>query len=186
MTYWMHRIYHIPFLYRNFHKLHHKYKQPTAFSVTAIHPVEALHIQLMDTLPLFTIPTHWFPFYAVALYTYYHGIIDHSGVNFKAYWWQPWQPDAIFHDNHHQYFHMNFGFNIGYWDKLHGTYRRKDRVYTEDIFYGQGKRIDEVSAEELKADLEERESENPLAYRDNKMEFKLSDTELKAMKGTKK
>ena len=69
---------------------------------------------------------------------------------------------------------------------LHGTYRRKDRVYTEDIFYGQGKRIDEVSAEELKADLEERESENPLAYRDNKMEFKLSDTELKAMKGTKK
>ena len=137
MTYWMHRIYHIPFLYRNFHKLHHKYKQPTAFSVTAIHPVEALHIQLMDILPLFTIPTHWckmnctesstncfllnyilVPFYAVALYTYYHGIIDHSGVNFKAYWWQPWQPDAIFHDNHHQYFHVNFGFNIGYWDKV--------------------------------------------------------------------
>jgi lathosterol oxidase len=185
MTYWMHRIYHIPFLYRNFHKLHHKYKQPTAFSVTAIHPVESLHIQLMDILPLFTVPIHWFPFYVVALYTYYHGIIDHSGVNFKAYWWQPWQPDAIFHDNHHQYFHVNFAFNISYWDKLHGTYRRKDRVYTEDIFYGKGKRIDEVSVEELKADLEERESENPLAYRDNKMEFKLSDSELKAMKGSK-
>ncbi|XP_044258866.1 delta(7)-sterol 5(6)-desaturase erg31-like isoform X2 [Tribolium madens] len=186
ITYWMHRIYHTPFLYRNFHKLHHKYKQPTAFSVTAIHPVEALHIQLMYILPLFIIPTHWFPFYVVALYTYYHGIIDHSGVNFKAYWWQPWQPDAIFHDNHHQYFHVNFAFNIGYWDKLHGTYRRKDRVYTEDIFYGKGKRIDEVSAEELKADLKERESENPLAYRDNKMEFKLSNRELKAMKRPKK
>ncbi|KYB29129.1 putative C-5 sterol desaturase-like Protein [Tribolium castaneum] len=186
VTYWMHRIYHTPFLYRNFHKLHHKYKQPTAFSVTAIHPVEALHIQLMDILPLFIIPTHWFPFYVVALYTYYHGIIDHSGVNFKAYWWQPWQPDAIFHDNHHQYFHVNFAFNIDYWDKLHGTYRRKDRVYTEDIFYGKGKRIDEVSAEELKADLKERESENPLAYRDNKMEFKLSNRELKAMKRPKK
>jgi lathosterol oxidase len=139
----------------------------------------------MDILPLFTVPIHWFPFYVVALYTYYHGIIDHSGVNFKAYWWQPWQPDAIFHDNHHQYFHVNFAFNISYWDKLHGTYRRKDRVYTEDIFYGKGKRIDEVSVEELKADLEERESENPLAYRDNKMEFKLSDSELKAMKGSK-
>jgi lathosterol oxidase len=80
---------------------------------------------------------------------------------------------------------VNFAFNISYWDKLHGTYRRKDRVYTEDIFYGKGKRIDEVSVEELKADLEERESENPLAYRDNKMEFKLSDSELKAMKGSK-
>ncbi|GBP79318.1 Delta(7)-sterol 5(6)-desaturase erg32 [Eumeta japonica] len=37
-TYIMHRLYHTPWLYKNFHKLHHKYKQPTAFSVTAIHP----------------------------------------------------------------------------------------------------------------------------------------------------
>jgi hypothetical protein len=52
------------------------------------------------------------------MYTYYHGIIDHSGINFKAYWWQPWQPDAIFHDNHHQYFHVNFAFNCSLWDKV--------------------------------------------------------------------
>lgn len=52
------------------------------------------------------------------MYIYYHGIIDHSGINFKAYWWQPWQPHCIFHDNHHQYFHVNFGFNIEYWDKV--------------------------------------------------------------------
>lgn len=52
------------------------------------------------------------------MYTYYHGIIDHSGINFKAYWWQPWQPGAIFHDNHHQYFHVNFGFNCFIWDKV--------------------------------------------------------------------
>ena len=52
----------------------------------------------------------------VLIYTYYHGIIDHSGITFKRYFWQPWQPDCIFHDNHHQYFHVNFGFNIEYWD----------------------------------------------------------------------
>ncbi len=55
-------------------------------------------------------------FYAVVLYTYYHAILDHSGITFKAQWWQPWQPDAIFHDNHHQYTHVNFGFNIYIWD----------------------------------------------------------------------
>lgn len=55
-------------------------------------------------------------------YTYYHGIIDHSGINFKAYWWQPWQPNCIFHDNHHQYFHVNFGFNIKYWDTVSSFY----------------------------------------------------------------
>ena len=58
------------------------------------------------------------PFSFILMYTYYHGIIDHSGITFKRQWWQPWQPDCIFHDNHHQYFHVNFGFNIEYWDKV--------------------------------------------------------------------
>lgn len=140
-TYWTHRIYHTPFLYKHFHKIHHKYKQPTAFSVTAIHPVEIIHMQLVLFSPGFIFPVHWsefcalfvngfiwllfqslsssiVPFYGVLLYTYYHAIIDHSGITFKAHWWQPWQPDAIFHDNHHQYTHVNFGFNIFYWDKV--------------------------------------------------------------------
>ncbi|KAK9718005.1 Fatty acid hydroxylase [Popillia japonica] len=177
-TYLLHRLYHVPFLYKHFHKMHHKYKQPTAFSVTAIHPVESIHIQLTLILPIFVIPLHWGPFYIVALYTYYHGIIDHSGINFKAYWWQPWQPDAIFHDNHHQYFHVNFAFNIYFWDILHGTYRRKDRVYTEDIFYGRGKELTEATAEELKTDIEERKSENPKAYRGDKLVYILTDKDL--------
>ena len=63
----------------------------------------------------------------VLIYTYYHGIIDHSGITFKRYFWQPWQPDCIFHDNHHQYFHVNFGFNIEYWDIV-STRRVKDSV----------------------------------------------------------
>lgn len=58
------------------------------------------------------------PFYGLALYTYYHGIIQHSGINFMARWWQPWQPDSIFHDNHHQYCHVNFGFNCYAWDEV--------------------------------------------------------------------
>lgn len=37
LTYWTHRMYHNPRFYERFHKMHHKYKQPTAFSVTAIH-----------------------------------------------------------------------------------------------------------------------------------------------------
>lgn len=135
-TYIMHRMYHTPFLYKHFHKLHHKYKQPTAFSVTAIHPFEIMHVQLTMCLPLFTFPVHWVPFYAIALYSYYHGIIDHSGIKFRAQWWQPWQPHAEFHDQHHEFFHCNFGFNMTLWDKLHGTMRKPNRVYTEETFHG--------------------------------------------------
>ncbi|KAJ1521425.1 hypothetical protein ONE63_003097 [Megalurothrips usitatus] len=181
VTYWLHRIYHTPWLYKHFHKLHHTYKHPTAFSVTAIHPVEVLHIQMTLCLPLFAFPVHWAPFYVVVLYTYYHGIIDHSGINFKAYWWQPWQPDAIFHDNHHQYFHVNFGFNCFIWDKIHGTYRRKDRLYTEDTYYGVGKALDQASREEVAQDLQERSLENPKAYRNDNMEFAMSAEEVESI-----
>ncbi|KAK2719972.1 uncharacterized protein LOC136036473 [Artemia franciscana] len=176
VTYWFHRTYHTPFLYKNFHKMHHYYKQPTAFSVTAIHPVEFVNMQFVQILPMYTMPVHWTTMCILLSYIYYHGIIDHSGINFKAHWWQPWQPDCIFHDNHHQYFHVNFGFNIFFWDKLHGTYRQKDRIYREDIFYGKGKAVTEATHDELKEDIAERTSENPLAYRGDKREFDLDDS----------
>jgi len=179
ITYWFHRLYHRPFLYKKFHKLHHKYKQPTAFSVTAIHPVEFLHQQCVQFSPMFLLPVHWSVFATLLMYLYYHGIIDHSGINFKAQWWQPWQPDCIFHDNHHQYFHVNFGFNCELWDKLHGTYRQKDKVYREDIFYGKGKSLDECTKEELTADLNERVSENVLAYRGNTCDDQIKEVQKK-------
>ena len=145
------------------------------------------------------------------IYTYYHGIIDHSGITFKKAFWQPWQPDCIFHDNHHQYFHVNFGFNIELWDKvkgrgkklfssrfqqedffwfnlprylfqIHGTYRQKDRIYREDIFYGHGKSLSDASNEELQDDVAERTSENPIAYQGNKLHFELSSDEIRAKK----
>jgi lathosterol oxidase len=185
MTYWHHRIYHLPMLYKHFHKLHHTYKQPTAFSVTAIHPFEFIHMQGVMMSPMFLFPVYWLTFSIGLVYIYYHGIIDHSGVNFKRHWWQPWQPDCIFHDNHHQYFHVNFGFNCELWDKLHGTYRRKDRIYREDIFYGTGKSLDEATVEEVQKDIAERVSENPLAYQGDQRHFDLSTDEIQGL-GTKK
>ncbi|XP_022123318.1 delta(7)-sterol 5(6)-desaturase erg32 [Pieris rapae] len=157
-TYFLHRMYHTRWLYKHFHKLHHTYKQPTAFSATAIHPIEILHVQLTSCLPLFTIPVHWAPFYAIALYTYYYGIIDHTGINFKAPWWQPWLPDAEFHDKHHEIFHCNFGFNMFLWDKWFGTLRKPDRVYSEETFHGQAPLINTDEANRiLEADPELKE-----------------------------
>ncbi|XP_066966221.1 uncharacterized protein [Macrobrachium rosenbergii] len=127
LTYWAHRIYHHPFLYRHFHKIHHKFKHPTAFSAVAFHPVELFTLQAILFSPMFLYPVHWTIFVGSLAYNYYHGIVDHSGVTFEAQWWQPWQPDAMFHDNHHQYTFVNFGVNCKYWDKIHGTDKRKTR-----------------------------------------------------------
>eukprot|EP00091_Calanus_sinicus_P021206 TRINITY_DN6170_c0_g1_i1.p1 TRINITY_DN6170_c0_g1~~TRINITY_DN6170_c0_g1_i1.p1 ORF type:complete len:380 (+),score=74.40 TRINITY_DN6170_c0_g1_i1:118-1257(+) len=171
VTYWLHRIYHMPFLYKHFHKLHHTYKQPTAFSVTAIHPVEFLNIQCVYIAPMFLMPIYAPLYCGYLMYIYYHGIIDHSGIAFKRLWFQPWQPDCIFHDNHHQYFHVNFGFNVELWDEIHGTARQKDRIYREDIFWGKGKEVANATRDELEADIGERKDENPLAYDSNKNKY---------------
>lgn len=75
------------------------------------------------------------PFYGLALYTYYHGIVQHSGITFKSRWWQPWQPDCMFHDNHHQYCHVNYGFNCSLWDKVSGTFEKikREREIERDL-----------------------------------------------------
>lgn len=59
ITYWGHRVMHWPWLYKNFHKLHHTYKQPTAFSATAIHPVEFCIFQFVYISPMFLFTIHW-------------------------------------------------------------------------------------------------------------------------------
>ena len=65
--------------------------------------------------------------------------------------------------------------------QLHGTYRLKDRLYTEDTFWGTGKKLTEATREELEADLAERKAENPLAYDGNKLKFDLTNDEVDSL-----
>jgi sterol desaturase/sphingolipid hydroxylase (fatty acid hydroxylase superfamily) len=36
------------------------------------------------------------------------------------------------------HFHVNYGQNLGIWDRVFGTYRREGRVYGVDVFGGKG------------------------------------------------
>lgn len=59
-----------------------------------------------------------------------------SGIDLEAVW--PWQPPVRFHDDHHKYFHVNFGFNTQIFDRFHDTLRKKSRKYSETMFGGRG------------------------------------------------
>ena len=80
------------------------------------------------------------------------------------------------------FFKLDFTFHEKIFFQLHGTYRRKDRIYHEDTFYGQGKSISEATEDELKQDITERVSENPLAYSGNKLHYELTEDEIMAKK----
>ncbi|CAC5412608.1 SC5DL [Mytilus coruscus] len=139
LAYYFHRLTHIKWLYINIHKVHHRYHQPTAFSTVAMHPAEFLLHQSYLIIVPFYFPIHVAVYIPTILYVYYYGMMDHSGINMSALW--PWQPPSIFHDNHHKYFHVNFGFNSYLFDWLHDTLRKEDRVYGEDIFGGKGQQL---------------------------------------------
>ena len=123
--------------------------------MTAIHPVEFINIQLVYIAPMFLLDLHAAVYIFYIMYIYYHGIVDHSGINFKVIIGQnkfskPPRPTGGSPGSRTassmttitrwgitsnsttccpQYFHVNFGFNVELWDRLHGTIRQKDKIY---------------------------------------------------------
>lgn len=134
--YWSHRFFHRPLPYKWFHRWHHWYGVPTAFSTLAMHPVEALVFQAMIFIPLLLIPIHVVGAIGVVLYLYWVGICDHSGI--RMYSRLPWQTTSVFHDDHHAHFHVNYAHTMGLWDRLFGTWRRVGRRYGAEVFGGRG------------------------------------------------
>ncbi|KAJ3118609.1 hypothetical protein HDU96_000070 [Phlyctochytrium bullatum] len=125
--YWMHRWMHLnPWLYRNFHSVHHQLTAPYAYGALYNHPVEGL---IMDTvggaLPSLLMDMHpWTSalFYCVATLK---TVDDHCG-----YHW-PWSPfkligknDAEYHDIHHWGKGIKYNFSqpfYTFWDRFMGT-----------------------------------------------------------------
>jgi len=127
-----HRALHLPFLYKSVHKLHHTWKQTTAFVGLALHPVDMLIIQGGVYVGFYIMPLHPSAIVVNLLYAHYYNVIDHSGVYHESS--LPWQPSSLYHDDHHQHFHVNYGQFLTIWDRLCGTFWKGDAKYTESSF----------------------------------------------------
>lgn len=139
--YYSHRFLHRKFWFRRVHRWHHRYTAPIMFTTTAVHPVEFLFFQFFVLLPAILLPIHWAVYILVVLYTYLIGMIDHCGI--KVNWPLPLHSGNWFHDDHHVYFHCNYGHHTQVFDMVHGTVRRENRLYGEDVFGGHGAAVQE-------------------------------------------
>ena len=128
--YYSHRFLHGRWLFKHVHRWHHRYTAPVIFTTTAVHPLEFLVFQAFVMLPAVIVPVHWAVYVGVVLYTYLIGMIDHSGIVVR--WPLPLHPGNAFHDEHHVFFHCNYGHHTQLFDRLHGTIRKDDRRYGED------------------------------------------------------
>lgn len=132
-AYWTHRFWHIKCLYPWLHKWHHRFQPPTPFSAVAFHPLEFAFYVVGGQLLFLFVPVHPTVMVIVGLYTGYYLIEDHCGIKRTPMW--PWQPSTQMHDDHHKYFHCNFGQHIVLFDVLCGTIRKQSGQYGESIFY---------------------------------------------------
>jgi len=126
MSYWAHRAFHHPYLYKNIHYIHHKYKETLSFGAEIAHPIEFYVVNLMPLmLGSFILGKHTH-FVTKGVFTVLR-IIEtmegHSGYDFP---WAisrfiPLSCTSEFHDYHHRTNKGNYATFFIMWDTLCGT-----------------------------------------------------------------
>ena len=145
-AFYIHAGSHIGVLYSKMHRIHHKYTTPGFWALSAMHPIEWLFHVSYIALPAFLFPMHPAVYGSVVIATFICGYWDHCGI--KLPFDIPLHGSNRFHDDHHKYFHVNFGFTCSLFDRIHDTVRREGHHYTEMTFAGgKGRVIDPAMRE---------------------------------------
>jgi len=125
--YWVHRLLHYGWFYKNIHKVHHEHNAPFGIAAEYAHPVETIFLGIGTALGPIIIclyqGSHLFTLWVWLLFRLWQTVEVHSGYDF------PWSPNhfipfwggADFHDFHHMSFVGNYASTFTYCDKLFGT-----------------------------------------------------------------
>ena len=120
LGYYVHRLLHHPWFYARYHKLHHNFTAPIAFTGLYATPVEHFVSDFIPiVLPLAFVaryhePVHILSFNVFLISVLLVGTAEHSGYDFV----QP--PVSKAHDLHHEKSNVNYG-SLHFMDWLHGT-----------------------------------------------------------------
>ena len=120
--YWIHRLIHLPFLYKHVHSLHHRNINVGPWSGLSMHPVEHV-IYLGSVLVHFVVAAHpihilyhlqYYTLTAVTTHTGFQALLvrDKSRLNLGTF----------HHQMHHRYFECNYGGLEMPWDKWFGSF----------------------------------------------------------------
>jgi sterol desaturase/sphingolipid hydroxylase (fatty acid hydroxylase superfamily) len=133
--YWMHRLCHEnKYLYRMFHKKHHRFQHVTPVVTFYQHPFDLIlsnHIPMI--IALYMCPAiSSFQFFLILTYKTFVEIAGHSGKSnksssFPQFMWLPrWLGIEMYttdHDNHHTLNNCNYAKRFTLWDRMFGTYK---------------------------------------------------------------
>jgi len=120
--YWIHRLLHLPFMYKRFHSLHHKNVNIGPWSGIAMHPIE--HFLYFSSMSIHWIiashPIHlifhiiWLGPGAAMSHTGYENLLIKDKRRLAL--------GTFYHQLHHRYFECNYGNQEMPWDRWFGTF----------------------------------------------------------------
>ena len=130
--YWMHRLMHHKKLFKLFHLVHHQSTNPSPWTAYAFHPLEAIIEAGIIPVIAFTLPVNISAFALFLLFQFFYNVYGHLGyelfpARFNKTWIGRWVNTGTAHNQHHQFFHGNYGLYTLIWDRLFGTLERPNR-----------------------------------------------------------
>ena len=120
--YWIHRLLHVPFLYKRVHSLHHRNINVGPWSGLSMHPLEHL-IFLGSGLIHFIVPAspvhilyhmQYLALTAATTHTGFEGLVVKDKNRLKL--------GTFHHQMHHRYFECNYGSLEVPWDRVFGSF----------------------------------------------------------------
>jgi len=123
------------FLYKNIHKIHHKFKYPSCITTFYQHPVDMVLSNLIPTIiTMYIIPVKptYFQYIMISTYKVFSEISGHLGkytksISFSQFIWLPKMLNIELriedHDLHHSNNNCNYGKRFSLYDKIFGTFK---------------------------------------------------------------
>ncbi|KAI5294492.1 C-4 sterol methyl oxidase, partial [Ascosphaera atra] len=126
--YTFHRLFHLPFLYRTVHKIHHQYSAPFGLAAEYASPIEVMALGFGTVggpiiWSAFTGNLHIMTMYIWITLRLFQAVDSHSGYEFpwSLHHFLPFWAGAQHHDVHHEKFVGNYASSFRWWDKLFDT-----------------------------------------------------------------
>jgi sterol desaturase/sphingolipid hydroxylase (fatty acid hydroxylase superfamily) len=126
--YWIHRMMHLPRLFKLIHLVHHRSTNPSPWTAYSFHPIEAVLEAGIIPLAAFLLPVHVGLFSLFMLFQIVYNIYGHLGYEFwprslASHSLGKWINTGVAHNQHHKMFKGNYGLYTLIWDRLFGTLR---------------------------------------------------------------
>ncbi|MCC6459816.1 MAG: sterol desaturase family protein [Saprospiraceae bacterium] len=127
--YWIHRLMHLPWLYRHVHRVHHQSVNPSPWAAYSFHPLEAMLEAGILPLAVFLIPLHPIALFSFVTLMLWFNVYGHLGYELfpRQAYRHPvarWLNSAVFHNLHHERFQGNYCLYFSFWDRWMGTLHR--------------------------------------------------------------